>query len=87
LSFLGLEDTVAVDPMVEGGEGDLVEDIAEAKGVVVEVVMVEEDMAKEVMVEVEEDTVAEEDIVVGVELADMGETLEEEENLKILDKT
>ena len=80
---------MAVDPMVEGGEGDLVEDIAEAKGVVVEVVMVEEDMAKEVMVEVEveEDTVAEEDIVVGVELADMGETLEEEENLKILDKT
>jgi len=78
---------VAVDPMVEGGEGDLVEDIAEAKGVVVEVVMVEEDMAKEVMVEVEEDTVSEEDIVVGVELADMGETLEEEENLKILDKT
>lgn len=80
---------MAVDPMVEGGEGDPVEDIAEAKGVVVEVVMVEEDMAKEAMVEVEveEDTVAEEDIVVGVELADMGETLEEEENLKILDKT
>lgn len=80
---------MAVDPMVEGGEGDPVEDIAEAKGVVVEVVMVEEDMAKEAMVEVEveEATVAEEDIVVGVELADMGETLEEEENLKILDKT
>lgn len=82
---------MAVDPMVEGGEGDPVEDIAEAKGVVVEVVMVEEDMAKEAMVEVEVevevDTVAEEDIVVGVELADMGETLEEEENLKILDKT
>ena len=80
---------MAVDPMVEGGEGDPVEDIAEAKGVVVEVVMVEEDMAKEAMVEVEveEDTVAEEDIVVGVELADMGETLEEEENLKILDIT
>ena len=77
--------------MVEGGEGDPVEDIAEAKGIVVEVVMVEEDMAKEVMVEVEEeaeeDMVAEEDIVVGVEPADMEETLEEEENLKILDKT
>ena len=72
--------------MVEGGEGDPVEDIAEAKGIVVE-----EDMAKEVMVEVEEeaeeDMVAEEDIVVGVEPADMEETLEEEENLKILDKT
>ena len=77
--------------MVEGGEGDPVEDIAEAKGIVVEVVMVEEDMAKEVMVEVEEeaeeDMVAEEDTVVGVEPADMEETLEEEENLKILDKT
>ena len=77
--------------MVEGGEGDPVEDIAEAKGIVVEVVMVEEDMAKKVMVEVEEeaeeDMVAEEDIVVGVEPADMEETLEEEENLKILDKT
>ena len=77
--------------MVEGGEGDPVEDIAEAKGIVVEVVMVEEDMAKKVMVEVEEeaeeDMVAEEDTVVGVEPADMEETLEEEENLKILDIT